>query len=99
MPSALVSSLKKFTRQSKISAMIVTSGVAMVYPDRSVLILQGIELDLVDVAPAPVLTRLGGLHDGVAARMEVFRRMLVLGGGATADVSARRAETGSEHPG
>src|SRR5438552_18200058 len=55
-------------------------------------ILQGIEFYFVDVAPAPVLTRLGGLHDGVAARVEVFRRVLVLGGVATADVAARQAE-------
>src|SRR5436190_13659093 len=55
-------------------------------------ILQGIEFYFVDVAPAPVLTRLGGLHDGVAARMEVFRRMLVLGGVATADVAARQTQ-------
>src|SRR5947199_10870923 len=51
-------------------------------------ILQGIEFYFVDVAPAPVLTRLGGLHDGVAARVEVFRRVLVLGGVATTDVAA-----------
>src|SRR5437016_5061949 len=55
-------------------------------------ILQGIEFYFVDVAPAPVLTRLGGFHDGVAARVEVLRRMLVLGGIATADVAARQAE-------
>ncbi len=56
------------------------------------LILQGIELDLVDVAPAPALTRLGGLHDGMAGGVKVLRRVLVLGGVATADVAACQAE-------
>src|SRR6267378_8178252 len=60
--------------------------------DLPALILQGIELDLIDVAPAPVLTRLGRLHDGVAARVEVFRRVLVLGRVATADVAAGQTE-------
>ena len=55
-------------------------------------ILQGIEFYFVDVAPAPVLTRFGGFHDRVAARVEVFRRVLVLGGVATADVAARQTE-------
>src|SRR5260370_6355826 len=61
-------------------------------PGRSGAHLHGIELDLVDITPAPVLTRLGGLHDGVAGRVEVFRRVLVPGGVATADVAARQTE-------
>jgi WD40 repeat protein len=55
-------------------------------------LLHGIEHDLVDVAPAPVLARLGGLHDGVAGRVEVLGGVLVPGGVATADVAARQAE-------
>src|SRR5205085_3342802 len=61
-------------------------------PHPCALILHGVELDLVDVAPAPVLPRLGGLHDWVAARVEVLRGVLVAGGVATADVAARQAE-------
>src|SRR4051812_49600999 len=56
------------------------------------LILHGIELDLIDVAPAPILPRLGGFHDGMSSRVEVFRRVLVLGGIAATDVAARQAE-------
>src|SRR6266849_584605 len=46
--------------------------------------LYGVELHLVDVAPAPLVTRLGGFHDGVAGGVEVFRRMLILRRVATA---------------
>src|SRR5947209_3684819 len=52
----------------------------------------GIELDLVDVAPAPVLPRLGGFHDRVAGRVEVLRGMPVPGGVTTTDVAADQAE-------
>jgi hypothetical protein len=37
-------------------------------------------------------TGLGGLHDRVAGRMEVFRCVLILGGIAAADVAARKTE-------
>src|SRR5437868_1439543 len=55
-------------------------------------ILQGIEFYFVDVAPAPVLTRFGRLHDGVAARVEVLRRVFVFGGVATTDVATGQTE-------
>jgi hypothetical protein len=51
-----------------------------------------VNLDPIDVTPTPVRARLGGLHDGVAGRVEVFRRMLVLGRVATADVPARQTQ-------
>src|SRR5438132_12193104 len=56
------------------------------------LLLHGIELNLVDVTPAPVLPRRGGLHDGVAGRVEMLRGVLILGGVAAADMAARQTE-------
>ncbi len=61
-------------------------------PKRKRGLLHGIELNLVDETPAPVLPRLGGLHDGVTGRVEMLRGMLILGGVATADVAARQTE-------
>src|SRR5260370_41178488 len=61
-------------------------------PKRKRGLLHGIELNFVDVTPAPVLPRLGGLHDGVAGRVEMLRGMLILGGGAAADMGARPTE-------
>src|SRR5438094_5935462 len=61
-------------------------------PKRKRGLLHGIELNLVDITPAPVLPRLGGLHDGVAARVEMLRGVLILGGVAAADMAARQTE-------
>src|ERR687898_644437 len=54
--------------------------------------------DLVDEAPQPVLTRLERLHDRVRGSVEVLRRVLVLRGIATPDVTANAAEP-QMHPG
>jgi hypothetical protein len=51
-----------------------------------------LKLDLIDIAPSPVLARFQGPYDRVLDSMEVFRRMLVFGIIATADVSARHAK-------
>ena len=55
-------------------------------------------LGLVHIAPAPVLSRLEGLDDRVAACMEVFSRVLVRRGVATANVAACQAQA-QMHPG
>jgi len=52
------------------------------------------QINLVHVAPAPVLARLERLHDGVLALMEVLGGVLVLGRITAADVAA--GETFSE---
>ena len=52
---------------------------------------------LIDIAPAPVFSRLEGAHDGMLGRVEVLGRMLVLGRVATADVPASSTQT-QVHP-
>jgi hypothetical protein len=54
-------------------------------------VLRRLEHDLIDVAPAPVFAWLEGLDDRVIARMEVFGRVLVLRGVATADMPTDEA--------
>src|SRR5207253_8983822 len=46
---------------------------------------------LVDVAPAPVFSRLEGLDNRVVGRVEMLRRVLVLRGVATSDMPANQA--------
>jgi hypothetical protein len=50
-----------------------------------------LEHDLVDVAPAPVFTRLEGLDNGMAGRMEMAGSVFVFRGVATANVPADKA--------
>src|SRR6266545_4190807 len=50
-----------------------------------------LDVDLVDVAPAPALPGLRRLHDRVAGRLEMLGRVLALRGIAAADVSAAEA--------
>jgi hypothetical protein len=50
------------------------------------------ELDLIDVAPTPVRSVLGGFHDGVAGRMEVLCCVLVLGGITATDMATGQTE-------
>jgi hypothetical protein len=52
-----------------------------------------IELDLVDVTPAPGFARFERTHDGMFRAMEVFGGVFVFGGIAAADMSAFEAET------
>jgi hypothetical protein len=52
-----------------------------------------VKLDLVDVAPSPVFTRLYRSHDGMFSAAKVLGRMLVLGRIATADVTTVKTET------
>src|SRR3954452_14292079 len=52
-----------------------------------------VEDDLVDVAPAPVLTRLEGADDRVIGAVEMLGGVLVLGVVATADVAADHAQS------
>ncbi len=54
-------------------------------------VLRRLEHDLIDVAPAPVFARLEGLDDRVIGRMEVFGRVLVLRGVATANMPTDEA--------
>lgn len=58
----------------------------------------GDEHKQVNVAPAPVLARLEGLHDGVLGRVEVLGGMLVLGGVTAADMPTLATES-QMHPG
>jgi hypothetical protein len=51
-----------------------------------------IKFHLIDVTPAPGFPRLDGPHDGVLGPVEVFRRMLIFGRIAAADVSTRHAQ-------
>jgi len=53
--------------------------------------LRRLEHDLIDVAPAPVFAWLEGLDDRVIGRMEVFGRVLVFRGVATANVPTDEA--------
>ena len=46
---------------------------------------------LVDVAPAPVFSRLEGLDNRVVGRVEMLRRVLVLRGVAASDMPANQA--------
>jgi hypothetical protein len=55
-------------------------------------LLQSFKVQLVNVAPAPFLARLERLDDGMPARAEVFRRVLVPRAVAAADVTAREAQ-------
>jgi hypothetical protein len=52
-----------------------------------------IELEVIDVAPPPVLTRFDRLHDGMPARMEMLRRMFVLRRIAATHMAAYHAQT------
>ncbi len=54
-------------------------------------VLRRLEHDLIDVAPAPVFVWLEGLDDRVFGRMEVFGRVLVLRGVATANMPTDEA--------
>jgi len=54
-------------------------------------VLRRLEHDLIDVAPAPVFAWLEGLDDWVFGRMEVFGRVLVLRGVATANMPTDEA--------
>jgi hypothetical protein len=49
------------------------------FSDASVASRLGSYLDLIDVTPAPILSRLDGLHDRMLGAMKMFCRMLVLG--------------------
>src|SRR5438309_479583 len=53
-------------------------------------LLRWLDYDLVDVAPAPVLTGLERLDDGVAGSMEMFGSVCVLRGVAAANVPANK---------
>lgn len=50
--------------------------------------LREVELDLVDVAPAPGLSWFDGLHDGMLGMTEVLGGMFVFGGVTTTNVAA-----------
>jgi hypothetical protein len=50
-----------------------------------------VQYDLVNVAPAPILTGLEGAHDGMAGAMEMFGGMFTGRLVATADVAALQA--------
>jgi hypothetical protein len=50
-----------------------------------------VQYDLVNVAPAPILTGLEGAHDGMAGAMEMFGGVFAGGLVATADVAALQA--------
>jgi len=50
------------------------------------------ELYLIHKAPHPVFAGLDGLHDGMLGRVEMFRRMLVLGRIATPNMAALAAK-------
>jgi hypothetical protein len=54
--------------------------------------LHEVERNLINVTPAPGLTWLGGFHNGMACCVEVFGRVFVLGGVATADMATSQAE-------
>lgn len=51
-----------------------------------------VELEFIDIAPAPRLTRLEGPHDGMPGLVKMLRRVPIFGGIATADVTAFQAE-------
>jgi len=51
-----------------------------------------IQLEFVDETPAPSFAGLDGSHNGVLGRVEVLGGMFVLGGIATADVTATQAQ-------
>jgi hypothetical protein len=51
-----------------------------------------IEFHLVDIAPAPILSRLKGPHDGVLGGVKVFGGVPVLGRIAATHVAARHAQ-------
>jgi hypothetical protein len=50
-----------------------------------------IQLDLIDITPAPILTRLERLHDGVFGVVEMLRRVLILRRIAAANMAAFQA--------
>jgi len=50
-----------------------------------------IKFYLIDIAPAPIFTRLIRLHDGMFDRVKVFGCVLVLRGIATTDMTAAHA--------
>jgi hypothetical protein len=50
-----------------------------------------IEYDIINIAPAPILTGLEGAHDGVAGAMEMFGGVFTGRLVATADVAALQA--------
>src|SRR5208282_4277245 len=52
-----------------------------------------IQLDFIDIAPAPAFAGFDGLHDRVLRGVEVLRRMLVLRGVAAAHIAAGQAES------
>ena len=52
-----------------------------------------IKFDLIDIAPAPVFTRLVRLHDGMLDCVKVFGRMLVLRGITTTDMATGQAQS------
>src|SRR5207253_10499626 len=54
--------------------------------------LEGLELDLVDVAPTPVFSRLERLHDGMAGGVVMLGGVPVRRGIAAADVATGQAE-------
>ena len=58
----------------------------------------GLEIDLIDVAPDPVLVRLERLDDGVATRMDVRRRVLVGGDIAATHMTAAQAQPQVDPP-
>ena len=51
-----------------------------------------IKFDLVEITPSPVFARLEGPDDRMTGRLEMLRRMRVLGGVASTDVAAGQAE-------
>jgi len=55
--------------------------------------LREVQLELVDVAPTPRLTRLDGPHDRMLGRVKVLGRVLILRGIAAADVPAFQAQS------
>lgn len=57
-----------------------------------------LDVGLIDIAPAPVLTRLEGLYERMVGRVEVLSGMLILRGVAAADVSTSLADA-QMHPG
>ena len=52
-----------------------------------------IEFHLIDIAPAPSLSGLEGLHDGMLGVMEMFRRMFIFRRVAAAHMSALQTKT------
>jgi hypothetical protein len=56
-----------------------------------------LQIDLVDIAPDPILARLEGLYDGVVGGVEVPGGVFVLGVVAATDVAAGEADA-QVHP-